>query len=72
MSNGCFSGKCGDVEDILNKKYLEQGSVVYVLPEVEGNNIVERNGKMVMDWKGNNPETYIDNKGVTRKFRYNN
>ena len=72
MSNGCFSGKCGDVEDILNKKYLGQGSVVYVLPEVEGNNIVERNGKMVMDWKGNNPETYVDNKGVTRKFRYNN
>ena len=72
MSNGCFSGKCGDVENILNKKYLGQGSVVYVLPEVEGNNIVERNGKMVMDWKGNNPETYVDNKGVTRKFRYNN
>lgn len=72
MSNGCFSGKRGDVEDILNKKYLEQGSIVYVLPEVEGNNIVERNGKMVMDWKGNNPETYVDSKGVTRKFRYNN
>jgi hypothetical protein len=42
------------------------------LPEIEGNSIIEKNGKLSMDWGTNNPKTYIDNKGNTQYFRYNN
>lgn len=71
MSNGCFSGNCGTVDEILNNRYLDNNSIVYVLPEIEGNNLIEKNGKIEMSWGTNNPETYVDNKGITRKFRYN-
>lgn len=72
MSNGCFMGKCGDSQYIVDKKLLKNDDTVYVLPEIEGNSLIEKNGKIQMQWGPNNPETYIDSKGNTRKFRYNN
>ena len=39
--------------------------------EVKGNNLIEKNGKLQMQWKGNNPKTYTDLHGITRHFRYN-
>lgn len=72
MSNGCFMGQCGDAQNIIDNKLLGNNDIIYVLPEIEGNSLIEKNGKIQMNWGNNNPETYTDDKGIVRKFRYNN
>ena len=56
---------------LYKDKTLQTGDSIYVLPEVKGNNLVEKNGKLQMQWGGNNPKTYKDSRGTTRNFRYN-
>ena len=71
ISYGCVSTDSGIMKQIYKDKTLRTGDSIYVLPEVEGNDLVERNGKLQMRWKGNNPKTYKDSHGITRNFRYN-
>ena len=59
------------MKKLYKDKTLQTGDSVYVLPEIEGNNLIEKNGKLQMQWKGNNPKTYKDSHGITRNFRYN-
>lgn len=72
ISFGCVSPNSGIMRKIYNNKLLQTKDSVYVLPEVKGNNLIEKNGKLQMEWKGNNPKTYKDAHGITRNFRYNN
>ena len=71
ISFGCVSADCGVLKKLYKDKTLQTGDSVYVLPEVKGNNLIEKNGKLQMQWKGNNPKTYTDLHGITRHFRYN-
>ena len=71
ISFGCVSADCGILKKLYKDKTLQTGDSVYVLPEVKGNNLIEKNGKLQMQWKGNNPKTYTDLHGITRHFRYN-
>ena len=71
ISYGCVSADCGILKKLYKDKTLQTGDSVYVLPEVKGNNLIEKNGKLQMQWKGNNPKTYTDLHGITRHFRYN-
>lgn len=72
VSLGCASTNCGIMEKIYNDKLLQTRDSMYVLPEIKGNNLIEKDSKLQMDWKGNNPKTYKDAHGITRNFRYNN
>ena len=71
ISFGCISTDTGIMKKLYKDKTLQTGDSVYVLPEIEGNNLIEKNGKLQMQWKGNNPKTYKDSHGITRNFRYN-
>lgn len=71
-TTGCLNGLCGMTSEIFNKKLLQSKDSVYILPEIEGNELIEKNGRLQMSWGNNNPETYVDTKGKTHKFRYNN
>ena len=71
VSFGCVSTDSGIMKKLYKDKTLQTGDSIYVLPEVKGNDLVERNGKLQMQWKGNNPKTYKDAHGTTRNFRYN-
>ena len=71
ISFGCVSADCGIMSKLYKDKTLQTGDSIYVLPEVKGNNLIEKNGKLQMQWKGNNPKTYTDLHGITRHFRYN-
>lgn len=72
ISFGCASPNSGIMRKIYNDKLLQTKDSIYVLPEIKGNNLIEKNGKLQMEWKGNNPKTYKDAHGITRNFRYNN
>lgn len=72
VSYGCVSGNCGVVKHLYQDKILTDNDTIYVLPEVDGNTLIEKNGKLQMSWKGNNPTTYIDENGITRQAYYNN
>ena len=71
VSYGCVSTDCGVMKKLYKDKTLQTGDSIYVLPEVKGNNLIEKNGKLQMQWKGNNPKTYKDSRGTIRNFRYN-
>ena len=71
ISFGCVSADCGIMSKLYKDKTLQTGDSIYVLPEVKGNNLIEKNGKLQMQWGGNNPKTYKDSRGTTRNFRYN-
>ena len=72
VSYGCISGDCGVLSELYNNKLINDKDTLYVLPEIEGNKLIEKDGKLQMVYGGNNPKTYKDSKGKTRKFRYNN
>ena len=72
VSYGCISGDCGVLSELYNNKLINNKDSLYVLPEIEGNKLIEKEGKLQMVYGGNNPKTYKDSKGTTRKFRYNN
>lgn len=72
VSYGCISGNCGVLDHLYKNRIISSGDTIYVLPEVEGNQLIEKNGKLQMQWGNNNPSTYVDQKGITRPFRYNN
>lgn len=69
---GCINGLCGVAKEIYDKKLLTDKDTIYVLPEIEGNKLIEKNGKLQMEWGNNNPNTYTDSKGKIQQFRYNN
>lgn len=71
VSFGCVSGNCGVSKHLYDDKIINNGDSVYVLPEVDGNRLVEQNGKLQMVWEGNNPTTYVDKDNATRNFKYN-
>ena len=71
ISYGCVSTDSGIMKKLYKDKTLQTGDSIYVLPEVKGNNLIEKNGKLQMQWGGNNPKTYKDSRGTTRNFRYN-
>lgn len=71
VSFGCVSTDTGIMKKLYKDKTLQTGDSIYVLPEVPGNDLIEKNGKLQMRWKGNNPKTYKDSHGITRNFRYN-
>lgn len=71
ISFGCTSPDCGVTTHLYNDKVINNKDSLYVLPEVEGNNLIEKNGKLQMQWGKNNPKTYTDSKGKVRKFKYN-
>ena len=72
VSYGCVSGNCGVVKHLYDDKILTDNDTIYVLPEVTGNNLIEKRGKLQMSWGANNPETYTDEHGKIRKAYYNN
>lgn len=71
ISYGCVSTDSGIMKKLYKDKTLQTGDSIYVLPEVKGNNLIEKNGKLQMKWGNNNPKTYKDSRGTTRNFRYN-
>lgn len=71
ISYGCVSTDSGVMKKLYKDKTLQTGDSIYVLPEVKGNNLIEKNGKLQMKWGSNNPKTYKDSRGTTRNFRYN-
>ena len=71
ISYGCVSTDSGIMKKLYKNKTLQTGDSIYVLPEVKGNNLIEKNGKLQMKWGSNNPKTYKDSRGTTRNFRYN-
>lgn len=71
ISYGCVSTDSGIMKKLYKDKTLQTGDSIYVLPEVKGNNLIEKNGKLQMKWGSNNPKTYKDSRGTTRNFRYN-
>lgn len=46
VSFGCVSGDCGVVKHIYDDGLLQAGDSIYVLPEVEGNQLIEKGGKL--------------------------
>lgn len=70
--SGCFSGDCGVAQHLYDDKIINLNDSAYVLPEVEGNRMIEKNGRIQMEWGNNNPEYYTEKNGTLRKFRYNN
>lgn len=72
VTYSCINTEPGSVAEVYNKKLLNSGDSLYVLPEIEGNALVERQGRMQMHWGKNNPTHYVDKRGVRRKAHYNN
>lgn len=80
QSLACVNGKCGMTEHLIDNNLLGLRDSIYVLPQVEGNKMIEKNGRLQMYWGENNPTTYEaelnDGKGnkikKTYNFRYNN
>lgn len=69
VSYGCISGNCGVGQDIISKKQLNEQTPLFVLPELNGNYIREKDG--VLETVYNNaPKTYNAD-GKTYNFRYN-
>ena len=72
VSYGCVSLSPGIVKHLYDNKYIREGDSVYVLPEMPGNKLVEKEGVMQMSWGKNNPRYYTDSRGRKRKAHYNN
>lgn len=69
VSYGCISGNCGVGQDIISKKQLNEQTPLFILPELDGNYIREKDG--VLETVYNNaPKTY-NTDGKTYNFRYN-
>lgn len=72
VSYGCISPNAGVVRHLYNDKVIQEGDSVYILPELRGNSLIEKDGILQMLWGPQNPTTYIDNTGKRRSLKYNN
>ena len=72
VQSGCMSPDCGVLQYLYDNGLIHQKDSAYVLPEVDGNRLIEKNARLQMEWGNNNPETYKEKNGTIRKFRYNN
>lgn len=70
-SYGCISVPEGIVRHLYDDKVLSTGDSIYVLPEVEGNYMYEKNGKIQMHYGDNNPKEFVTKSGFKGKFNYN-
>lgn len=70
-SYGCISPKPGIVGRLYNDKVIQTGDSVYVLPEIPGNYLYEKDGKLQMHYGENNPVEFTTESGFRGKFRYN-
>ena len=71
-SYGCISPKPGVVGHLFKDKVIQNGDSLYVLPEIEGNYIHEKQGQLQTHYGKNNPSTFITQSGFKGNFRYNN
>lgn len=69
VSYGCWSGKCGVVQDMIDKKQIKDYTPWFTIPEQPGNYIREHNRELETIY-GNAPKTYNIN-GTIYNFRYN-